>query len=156
MTPLCGTSSLRAPGGRGAAEVPPARMRNVMWRRLVVGVLLVGLVGGLLVYPPVRGEVSAGVVGGGVSGVAGGVVAGGVVADRLSQGVGGGVAGRGVDDVAVVERAERLVTERRVVLGSGEGLGCLSGDSVVGEGCVVSQLAPRLTAAAACAGVALL
>ncbi len=61
--------------------------------------------------------------------------------------------GRGVDDVAAVGRSGRLVESPRVVSGSGDGLECLTGDSAVGDGCVVAQLQPRVTAPSQCVGL---
>ena len=120
-----------------------ARVRVV---RTVAGwPVVVGLLCGLLVVPRV--------VPGGVSPDGGAVsasVISGVAAPVGPRVVGGG---RGVDDVEVVERSAGLVGDVRTVLGSGDGLGCLSGDVDVGLGCVVSQLEPELVAASECRGV---
>ena len=131
--------------------------RLVGWlarRRLAVGLVVLGLLGGLVVFP----RVDVGSAGEGGLSAAGGLTVGGDVSGGVgSAGVSGvrvpGGGGRGVDDVGVVSRSAGLLAgDAPVVLGSGEGLECLLGDGPVG-GCVVSQLQPVLTAAAACADV---
>ncbi len=78
------------------------------------------------------------------------------VVDRVSQGAPGVVSGggRGVDDVAVVARSTALLSDQPQATATDlDGLECLSGDADAGEGCVVAQLQPRVTAAAACVGL---
>ncbi len=115
-------------------------------RRLAAVVLACGLLAGVLVVPGVGG------VDLGVDGVELGV--GSSVVSAGSVGAVPRVGGRGTDDVASVARSAELVTgDPLVVSGSGDGLECLSGDSEVGDGCVVAQLEPRITAPSNCVGL---
>ncbi len=114
-------------------------------RRVVSALLAVGLVAGVLVVPrlDLAGEAGSGVA---LAQSSGGLVTGAVGAPADG--------GRGVDDVGAVVRSVGLVTGGPLVVsGSGDGLGCLDGDSEVGDGCVVAQLEPRITASSECVGL---